>query len=128
MSCLVGEVVRRTAALFSGDGLAVVKALRLVLLVHVVLLLYVLPDLGGEPLDALVEALAGDGVARADVPRLVHYPLQTKGLEQLVFHMMFQMDRTVLTCETLTLDMASFMSILLAKKRMGILRGLKSTH
>ena len=40
-------------------------------------------DLSGQPLDALVQALAGDRVAGADVPRLVHDPLQAQGLRHL---------------------------------------------
>ena len=40
-------------------------------------------DLSREPLDALVESLAGERVAGADVPRLVHDPLQAEGLRDL---------------------------------------------
>ena len=45
--------------------------------------LHVLLDLAGEPLHALVQALAGDGVGGADVPGLVHDALQPQGLRDL---------------------------------------------
>ena len=43
----------------------------------------ILLDLAGEPLHALVQPLPGHGVAGADVPRLVHDPLEAEGLRDL---------------------------------------------